>query len=174
MRARAVLGILALLTACSTVPEAIRTPAPGDVRVAEVRAEPERFVGTTVRWGGTLATVRNEPETTVLEIVARRLDSSGQPREEDKSEGRFRARVTGFLDPAIYTQGREITVRGTVAGAVEEAIGEFRYRYPLVNVEQLHLWAPRPPPLPPYPYYGPYWWSPAYPWGWPYYPPYRY
>jgi outer membrane lipoprotein len=178
MRSLVLIAAAAWLAGCSTVPEVIKSPPPGDVHVGEVRAEPARFVGTDVRWGGSVVTVRNERDATVLQIVARRLDSSGQPRDEDRTEGRFLAKVSGFLDPAVYEKGREVTVRGRVEGVVEETIGEFRYQYPVVAVEHLHLWAPRLPPASTYPYYGPYWWHPAYPWGWPYYwpyyPPYRY
>jgi outer membrane lipoprotein len=177
-RRSSILVAATLLGACTTIPEAIKTAPPGDAQVGEVRADAPRFVGTVVRWGGSIVTVRNERDATVIEIVARRLDSDGQPRDEDRTEGRFLAKASGFLDPAVYKKGREVTVRGRVEGVVEEAIGEFRYRYPVVVVEHLHLWGPRPPPAYSYPYYGPYWWHPAYPWGWPYYwpyyPPYRY
>ncbi|UCH52985.1 MAG: Slp family lipoprotein [Pseudomonadota bacterium] len=170
-----IITLATALGACTTVPEPIKSAPPGDVQVAEARLDPERFRGTTVRWGGAIQSVRNERDSTVLEIVARRLDSSGQPREEDKSAGRFLAKAAGFLDPALYATGREVTVRGVIDGVSDAMIGDFPYRYPIVRVEYLHLWAPRPPPLPPY-YWDPYWGYPGYPWGWPYrypyYPPY--
>jgi outer membrane lipoprotein len=169
-----VLAAAIVLGGCTSVPEVVKTAPPGDVHVGEVRNDPTRFVGTVVRWGGSVEAVRNERDATLIEVVARSLDSSGRPRDEDKSEGRFLAKVAGFLDPAIYAQGREVTVRGQVTGVHEDKIGDFHYLYPIVTVEHLHLWAPRPPPLPPYPYYDPFWWGPGYPWGWPYYPPYRY
>jgi outer membrane lipoprotein len=163
------LSIAALLGGCaSVVPEAIRQAPPGDARIAEVRRDPSSFIGATVRWGGHVVSVRNRRDETVVELVGRRLDDEGRPREEDASEGRFLARVPGFLDPSIYSAGRELTVRGKVERAVEESIGEHRYVYPQVAAEHTYLWPPRPAPLPPH-YYDP-WWNPWYPWGWPYYP----
>lgn len=160
----------ALLAGCtSVVPEAIRQAPPGDARIAEVRRDPSPFFGATVRWGGQIVAVRNQRTETVVEVVGRRLDNEGRPRDEDASEGRFLARVQGFLDPSIYATGRDLTVRGKVERAVEESIGEYRYVFPQLAAEQIFLWPPRPAPLPPH-YYDPGWWNPWYPWGWPYYP----
>jgi outer membrane lipoprotein len=174
-----VVATAALLGGCATaIPEAIRTAPPTDVQLAEVRGEPQRFVGSTVRWGGTIASVRNLPQTTRIEVVGRRLDTDGRPLEEDQSAGRFVAEVEGFLDPTVFDKGREVTVRGRIESAVQERIGDHLYTYPLMRVEHLYLWAPRPPPVGPYPYYyDPFWYDPWYPWGWPYHPwryPYPY
>lgn len=158
----------------STVPEAIRTAPAGDVRLAEARQDPTRFRDAAVRWGGNIVSVRNLREETVLEIVGRRLDSDGRPRDEDRAEGRFLAKTAGFLDPAIYASGREVTVRGRLAEAIEQPIGEHRYVYPVVRAEQVYLWPVRQPPPSTYPYYhDPFWWDPWYPWGYPYWPRYR-
>ena len=171
-----VLSVVAavLLGSCaSAVPESIRTAAPGDVQIVQVRAQPPLYRDAEVRWGGSIASTRNERDHTVVEIVARDLGSDGRPREEDKSLGRFLAKVQGFLDPAVYKPEREVTVRGRVEGVVEQAIGEFRYAYPVIRVEHIYLWPPRLR-LPPYPYPYPYYYDPWYPWGWPYYRPWPY
>lgn len=163
------IGSFLLLGACaSKVPDYIRTGPAGEVQFSEARQSPARFVASEVRWGGTIAGVRNERDATVLEVVARRLDSDGRPLEEDRSEGRFLARLAGFLDPALYEVGREVTVRGRIAGGREEPIGEFRYTYPVVAADHVYLWPKRPPPQAAYPY-DPFWYYPWYPWGWPYY-----
>lgn len=168
------LGLVPLMSigGCTTVPEPIRKAPPGDVQPGEVRAAPQQYLGATVRWGGDIVKVHNRQSETLIEIVGRRLDSQGRPRAEDQSLGRFLAKVTGFLDPAIYAAGREVTVRGQLEGTIEQPIGEFPYRYPVVRAEHVQLWPTRPQP-PPYPYYDPFWYDPWYPWGWPYYPYYR-
>ncbi len=165
------IGLLLLLGACaSNVPEPIREDTSTAVQLAEARQAPETFRGSEVRWGGTIASVRNERDATAIEIVSRRLDSEGRPYDEGRSDGRFIARVAGFLDPALYETGREITVRGRLAGAREESIGEYRYQYPVVAAEHIYLWPRRSPPPAAYPY-DPFWYYPWYPWGWPYYYP---
>lgn len=159
----------------SVVPEAIRTAAPGNVQIAQVREQPRQFRDTVVRWGGNIVSIRNERDHTLLEIVGRDLDDEGRPRNEDRSLGRFLAKVQGFLDPAIYKPEREVTVRGRIEGVVEQAIGEFRYTYPLVRADDAYLWKPRPPLSPRQPnYYDPFLYDPWYPWGAPYYRPWPY
>lgn len=162
---------IALLAGCSSVPEAIRRAPDGAVSLAEARAAPERYRGTAVRWGGSVVTVRNLKDESVIEIVSRRLESGGRPLDEDRSDGRFLATARGFIDPAIYAAGREVTVRGAITGSTEQPIGEHRYRFVQVAAEEVYLWPPRLPPEPYY-YYDPFW-DPWYPWGWPYYRPYH-
>ena len=170
---------VALLTGCaSVVPEAIRSTAPGDVQIVQVSEQPQQFRDAVVRWGGSIVSIRNERDHTIMEIVARNLDKEGRPLKEDRSLGRFLVKVQGFLDPAIYKAEREVTVRGRIQGVVEQGIGDYRYTYPLVLAEITYLWKPLPPPLPyshyPY-YYDPFLYNPWYPWGapyhrfWPYY-----
>jgi len=166
-----------LLGGCaSVVPETIRHAAPGDVRVAQVREQPRQYRDAVVRWGGNIVTTRNERDDTVIEVVARALDGDGRPLEDDRSLGRFLVKVHGFLDPAIYKPERELTVRGRVEDVVEQAIGEYRYRFPVVRADDVYLWKPRPPPqtYPHYPYYDPFFYDPWYPWGWPYRRPWPY
>lgn len=164
-----IVAIFTLLGGCaSVVPENIRSAAPGNVQIAEVRAQPQQFRNASVRWGGKLVSTRNESDYTILEILARELDDEGRPKEEDRSLGRFLAKVQGFLDPAIYKAERELTIYGRVQDIVEKSVGEYRYSYPLVQVDEIYLWKPRLP-APRYPYYDTFFYDPWYPWGRPYY-----
>ncbi len=167
-----VISLMLTLAACATgVPQAIREPAPGNITVAQARDAGERLVGSTVRWGGTIAGVENRSAETWIEIVERPLDSSGQPRETDRTGGRFLARISGFLDPAIYAKGRDITVSGTLLAPVARTIGEYPYAFPVIQTEQIHLWPKASPAPSPHYYYDPFWPDPWYPWRYPF--PYR-
>jgi len=156
--------IALLLLGCSSTPERIRQAPPGAPTLTEVRQQPETHLGARVRWGGTIARVDNRQDETRLEVVLRPLYGDGEPKELDRSEGRFIARLDGFLDPAIYASGRRITVLGKVGGTLEQELGQMRYRYPLVEVETHYLWpqtleretAPH--------YYDPWYYDPWYPW----------
>lgn len=171
---------LALLAGCATAPESIPDPGPDSPDLATVRAAPDAARGATVRWGGTIAGVENRSGATLVEIVARDLDSLGRPREGDGSPGRFLARIDGFLDPAIHETGRSMTVTGTVDGVVMRPVGEHDYPYIRVRADGYHLWPertvpryPRDPFYRPGPFYDP-WYHPWYdPW-YPYRPGYRY
>ena len=170
-RLAAILSMALLVGGCaSKVPEAIREPVPGSPGPADVRKEPAVHLGDRVRWGGTIAAVYNLEASTRLEVVARPLGAEGRPRPQGPAPGRFLAEVSGFLDPAIYAQGRQVTVKGTVAEPETRPIGEYAYRFPVVRVQAHYLWPrekpdrSRPPPSwyhdPWHPYYGPrypYW-----------------
>ena len=165
----------ALLCGCATnIPESIRTPPSTEVHISEVRANPQNYQGADVRWGGEIVSVKNQRNATIVEVADRSLDNDGRPRSGANSNGRFLARVSGFVDPTVFASGRKLTVRGQVEKIVEQPIGEFPYRYPLVHAHQIYLWEPLPPPG----YYDPYVWQPYwYPFGWPsygYWPRYGY
>ncbi len=158
--------ILAGLIGCaSNLPKDITEAPPGGPSVAAVRADPQRFTGAQVRWGGTIAAVENRQHETWIEVVDRELYSGGRPESGDATRGRFLARIPGFLDPAVYAKGRQITVAGTVDGTVTRPIGQYSYRFPVVAVRTHVLWEPLPERRE---YYDPFW--PGYydPW-WPYY-----
>lgn len=158
--------LVLLLAACaSQVPEAIRTAPPGAPSLARVRTDPAAWSGHAVRWGGEIVRVENLSDHTLVYIVERPLDHDGRPRRSDHSDGRFIARIRGFLDPAVYARRREITVAGKLDGIRRGRIGDYDYVYPVVDAGVVHLWPRRtrrkPPPPPPW-YYDP--WCPWYPW----------
>ena len=138
------LALLALAGCASQVPRSISEAPAGNPGVPEVQADFARHEGARVRWGGTVAEIRNRPDHTELEIVARPLGGDGRPREEDRSAGRFIARVPAFLDPAIYERGRLVTVAGEITGLRRGTVGEYPYRFPVVAVFAHHLWEPLP------------------------------
>ena len=108
-----------------------------------VRADPQNFINLPVRWGGEIARVENRAEETLVEIVQHELSSNGRPRSSNDSEGRFIARIPGFLDPAIYAEGRQLTVTGSVESTLARQIGEHPYTFPVVAVNRYQLWEPR-------------------------------
>lgn len=158
--------LLIALNACSNaVPDRVRTAPAGNPPLPVVINSPESYLNTQVRWGGTIANVRNLPQETQVEIVARELAGDGEPKSLDRSEGRFIAIFNRFLDPAIYAIDRNLTVTGTITGSTEQKLGDMDYRYPLVKVESYYLW---PKPLPRYDYYDPFLYDPWYPYWYPY------
>lgn len=162
----------------SNLPQGVREAPEENPPLSAVRENPEAFMGRAVRWGGTIAKVENRPQETCMEVVERRLSSSGRPAENSRSGGRFLACANGFLDPMIYTGGRQLTVSGKLAATETGQVGEYAYRYPVVQVQSHHLWEPLPERptyiIEPDPFWGspwgPLWPHPyAYPWyGYPY------
>jgi outer membrane lipoprotein len=154
-----------LLSACASIPEPLRgefqASAPGNVDAG----------GQTVRWGGRVIDVLPESGQTCLEVLGMPLDATARPRDLDADIGRFRACKSGFLDPAVFISGREVTITGRVDGEVSRQIGDYSYRMPKVSVDALLLWPERPEidqiRIHSDPFFGP-WWGPApvvmYPW----------
>ncbi len=160
-----------VLTGCaSDIPRPIREAPAENIPLAQALRNPEQHRGTRVRWGGAITAVENRRDETWIEIVERPLDAGGQPRDTDKSAGRFLARVQGFLDPAIFAPKRLVTLAGALDGNSTRTIGEHPYTYPVVRIEHIYLW-PIPSKATHHYYRSPYWYDPWYPWGYPY--PYR-
>jgi len=103
-----IIGVLAAGCAAQA-PSFVREPLPDNPALTRVSADTAAHAGRKVRWGGSVEQLENQAQETWLEIVERPLDDNGRPRESDQSGGRFIAKVAGFLDPVIYTRGRDIT-----------------------------------------------------------------
>lgn len=156
-----------LLAACAIMPPELAGIAESP-SLDEVAAQPERYRGRPIRWGGTIIEVTNEADATWLQILAKPLDRSGRPQEDATPMGRFLMRTEQFLDPAIYLREREITVLGTGAGLAERTVGKRSVKLPVIEAQRWHLWPKREPT----PVYYPYWWYYPYPLYyryWPYY-----
>ena len=136
-------------------PPLIQQPSSGNPSLSAVQEDISYYQDSYVRWGGTIAGIENKKEHTILEIIARPLESGGRPREINIDLGRFLARVENFLDPEIYRPGRDITVYGSIDKPLKR--GEDKPLLPLIEVKKYHLWKPRnyPPAYYPYPYWKP-------------------
>jgi outer membrane lipoprotein len=136
----------------------------------ELRKNPDAFKGEIVLLGGVIVSTRNLGKGTLLEVYQTKLDAMGEPIDLDNSEGRFLAVFDEFLDGEIYSKGRKVTIAGVVQGERIGEVGEVPYRYPYLEIREIHLWKKEPE----YPYYPygpspPPYWGYGYPWGRPYY-----
>lgn len=113
-----------------------------NVSFQELKKEPEKFKGTLVMLGGVIVGSKNTKEGALIEILQKPLDSSGSPLQTDATEGRFLIQSDAFLDPAVYHEGRLITVVAEVVGRRELPLDDIMYAYPLLAVKDLHLWEP--------------------------------
>lgn len=152
---RALLIALAVLGAgcAAAFPRGALRAVDREVSAGDLTRDPAAYVGRRVMVGGDIVATRPMPGETEIEILSKPLSADDQPRRGDVSEGRVLARSAQFLDPAIYAEGRRLTVIGTVTGEEQRKIGELSYRYPVLSTSNLHLW-PREVPVPAY---GPPW-----------------
>jgi outer membrane lipoprotein len=113
-----------------------------NVSFQDLKKDPEQFKGTFVMLGGMIVTSKNAQEGTLIEILQKPLDTDGRPLQTDLTEGRFLVQSDTFLDPAVYHEGRLITVVAEVIGRKEMPLDEIMYPYPLLLVKDLYLWSP--------------------------------
>lgn len=156
-----------LLGACAGLPPAIRDVAIVDVSYRQAGRDINNYKDVSVRWGGVIIDVENEEHSSLVQVLFYPLDYSGRPQLNKSSEGRFVVKSPEFLDPAVYTKDKEITVAGVIKGDIERTVGKKIIRVPLLSATAIHLW-----PIyyehygyrgyGPYPYFG-------YP-GYPFYP----
>lgn len=95
------LGIILLLLAgcASQIPVVIKLPPQPDIGFAEAQDDIAPFADQYVRWGGEIISVENGADSTLIEILANPLKSYGRPKPDHAYQGRFMARIAGFLDP---------------------------------------------------------------------------
>jgi outer membrane lipoprotein len=110
------------------------------VSFVQVLKDPEVYRGKIVLFGGNVIETQNLSNKTLVVVLQRPLGSRGEPSAGDVSEGRFIIQTPGFLDPAIYSPGRKLTVAGTVAGKEVRPLGEIEYTYPIIEKRELYLW----------------------------------
>ncbi|MDX1626219.1 MAG: Slp family lipoprotein [Wenzhouxiangellaceae bacterium] len=156
-------ALLFMLAGCASVPE----PLTGDYSQSFHPEEAtEQSVGARLRWGGTIVDTRPGESATCVEVLAHPLDRRFRPERSDADLGRFLACRDGFLDPEIFSPGREVTATGRLTGFQDGSIGEYVYSYPRLEAGTLYLWPERTDA-----YYRdrvPYSYWPWYP-AWPYY-----
>jgi len=136
-----VIAAILLLTGCAHV---ISKPVLKEVDTtatfAQVANAPDAYKGKTVLFGGDIIETKNLSNKTLIVVLQRPLGSRGQPAAGDVSEGRFIVTTPGFIDPAIYSPGRKITVAGKVVGKEVRPLGEIGYTYAVIEKREIYLW----------------------------------
>jgi len=161
------LGLAFLSAGCShALSPAVRQQIDTTLSLTQLHATPEAYKDSIVMLGGDILSTRNLAEGTLLEVLQKPLDTTDRPLATDRTEGRFMALCEGYLDPAVYSKGRQVTLAGRVLGTRTDMVGEITYVYPLLACLEVYLWPPMPDTLMLYPYdywwpwYSPYWWQP--------------
>lgn len=99
--------------------------------------------GQSVALSGIVLKAKRLQGMTELEILHLPTGVDGQPVTDRRlSQGRFLARQSTFLDPAVFAAKPFVTVRGIVEGVVERPLepGADNYSYPIVTIQDLTVW----------------------------------
>lgn len=136
------LGLLiSLLASCATAPDFDTKKVDKTLTPKSVIAKPSDSRGKYALWGGAILDTHNLKDRTQIEVLAYPLDSSHRPMQNSQPLGRFIIMHKGFLEPTNYTQGRLLTVLGTVSKNLSGKVGKSKYTYPVINAQQLHIWS---------------------------------
>ncbi len=135
------LGLSLLLAGCAGTPLFDTTQVEQSLTPDKALAVPEASLGKRVIWGGTIVDTRNLKEVTQIEMLAYPLNSSFRPQLDRPAIARVLIRQAGFLEPETYSEGRKISVLGTLEKISSGRIGEADYQYPVVAAEKIKLWS---------------------------------
>jgi outer membrane lipoprotein len=145
------LASLALvLSGCASYPDNVSVADGTELTsFEEVSKSDSALIGKTVRWSGIIAKVSNEKKVTKFDVLYYPASTNGRPKTSDQPLGRFRVVIEGFIDPAIYKQGKAITALGQLKASETAKIGEYEYEYPTLISKNIHLWEPlqKAPPV---------------------------
>jgi outer membrane lipoprotein len=138
------LAFLLILNGCAqAISEEVRAQVDPAATFKGVFHDPDSYKGKIVLWGGKIIQTRNTKGTTWIEVLEQPVGHDDRPVRGSASEGRFLIRHEGFLDPAVYGRGRELTLVGEVQGRETRPLDEVEYHYPVVSDKQLVLWGPQ-------------------------------
>ena len=130
-----------LMAGCaSDVPIGVAKEVVPAIDFIDMQKDIARYRGQRVRYGGTLVKVSNRDSTTELEILSLPLESNGLPDTFAKPQGRFIARLDGFVDPESIKKGSRVTVAGILQGEKQQKIDEYLYRYPVIEADSWYSW----------------------------------
>ena len=139
-----------------------------DLTIEAVQSAIGQHRGQRVLWGGVIITSENLKGATEIEVLETPLTWGDVPANsvEGGSGGRFIIEAPKYLDTAIYSEGRLVTVAGAVKGLVTRKIGMMDYQYPVITPIELKIFKPTKE----LGYYNDPWVDPFYYWGYPGYP----
>jgi outer membrane lipoprotein len=138
-----VVSFLMLLAACAPViSQTTMSTVDKSISFTALQQNPDAFRGRVVLLGGQIIATTVKANETWIEVLEKPLDYQQKPSDTDQSSGRFLVRLQGFLDPAIYASGRQLTVAGQVEGKAVRPIKETQYTYPVLYAQEHYLWRP--------------------------------
>jgi len=137
-----VYGLFSVNGCVPPISKQLREQVSEELTLKVVLKDPEAHKGETVLWSGVIISSVNLKEGTMIEVLQKPADIQGRPKDVDESEGRFLALYSGYLDVAIYSQGRKVTVAGKIQGKKIQRLGEIEYTYPLISAKEVHLISP--------------------------------
>ncbi len=132
---------LLLFSGCGPVlSQAVIDESDRNVLLGELQRNPDRYIGKSVLFGGTIVRVGNDSSGSWVEILQRPLGYRLEPELNDQTGGRLLLVSNEFWDEQIFSKGRKITLAGKVEGTQTRSLDAITYDYPILRVSEYHLW----------------------------------
>ncbi len=128
---RAHLLFLCLLLGACVMPIATEDIRVVDVSYSQASQSLDGNKDVLVRWGGVIIDVENE-KFSIIQVKFYPLNYLGRPQLDKSSVGHFVIKGAEFPNPVVYAKNMEITVVGTLKGAIERTVDEEIIRVPLI------------------------------------------
>jgi outer membrane lipoprotein len=137
-----ILVVLSLLQlgACASGPTFDTSQVDRSLTPTAAGTQPQSATGRQVLWGGVILGVTNLVHSTLVEMQAYPLGYQEKPQTDEAPQGRFLLEQSGFLEPAVYTDGRLLTATGRITRIDTGKAGETQQSFPVIEAQQLHLW----------------------------------
>jgi outer membrane lipoprotein len=136
----AAMAILSLIGCTSVISENALKNVDKTVSYENVMSNPDENRGKTLLLGGTVLETTPMNEKTVIMILQHPLTGSDRPDIAAPSKGRCLVEVDGFVDPAVYGPGRQVTFVGVITGKETRKLGNLNYTYPVMKGTEVYLW----------------------------------
>jgi len=111
-----------------------------NILLGEIQRNPERYIGKSVLFGGTIVRMGNDSSGSWVEILQRPLGYRLEPELNDQTGGRLLLVSNEIWDEKDFSKGRKITLVGKVEGTETRSLDEITYDYPVLRVVEYHLW----------------------------------
>ena len=139
-----ILAIAVFLSGCAhAISQELREQTDKELTAEMLFKNPEAYKGKTVVLGGIIISTHNSEQGTHIEVLQTPLDSRGRPKDTDYSYGRFIFFYEEYLDEAIFSKGKAVTVGGKIFGKTTRPLGDIEYTYPLIDAREVHLFGPK-------------------------------
>ena len=136
-----VLLITFLLSACTNTSPAIQVLPAGNVELRDVLvSENDSLVGTQVRWGGKIISVKQENGLSIIELKHYPLMRNGFPLSKLPSQGKFIAQSNQEFDENVYLEGLLVTFAATVTAETTPFFDRIDRVMPHIEITDAKLW----------------------------------
>lgn len=128
------------LAGCGSNPPRFAAEGLGTAVTPVEAARDDAVLGQRVLWGGVIVNSQNLADVSQLEVLAYPLNDRQRPNTDKAPLGRFLAIKPGYLETADFAPGRLITISGKIQETAAGRVGEARYTYPVVHIDDSQLW----------------------------------